>query len=70
MIKSKSFVKHKNYKEDIIKYHAMKGVVRACELIDNRDNFYNNSVESINKLPKHWQNFKQIDRTLTFRQIY
>ena len=48
----------------------MKGAVRACELIDNMDDFYNNSVESIIKLPKHWQNFKQIDRTLNFRQIY
>ena len=59
---TRSFVQYfKKYKEDIIKYHVMKGAVRACELSEDNDKFYNNSVEAINKLIKHWQNFKKID---------
>ena len=55
---TRSFVQHfKKYNEDIIKYHVMKGVVRACELSEDNDKFYNNSVEAMNnKLIKHWQN--------------
>ena len=57
-----SFVQYFNkYKEDIIKYHVMKGAVRACELSEDNDKFYYNSVEAINKLIKHRQNFKTID---------
>ena len=57
-----SFVQYfKKYKEDIIKYHVMKGAVRACELSEDNDKFYYNSVEVINKLIKHRQNFKTID---------
>ena len=53
---TRSFVQYfKKYKEDIIKYHVMKGAVRACELSEDNDKFYNNSVEAINKLIKHWQ---------------
>ena len=48
----------KKYKDDIIKYHVMKGAVRACEVSENNDKFYSNSVEAINKLIKHWQNFQ------------
>ena len=51
----------KKYKEDIIQYHVMKGAVRACELNEDNDKFYCNSVEAINKLIKHWQNLKKID---------
>ena len=52
----------KKYKEDIIKYHVMKGVVRACELSEDNDKFYNNSVEAMNnKLIKHWQNLKKTE---------
>ena len=59
---TKSFVQYfQKYKEDIIKYHVMKGAVRACELSEDNDNIYNNSVEAINKLIKHWQNLKKID---------
>ena len=55
---TRSFVQHfKKYKEDIIKYHVMKGAVRACELSEDNDKLYNNSVEAMNnKLIKHWQN--------------
>ena len=49
----------KKYKEDIIQYHVMKGAVRACELNEDNDKFYCNSVEAINKLIKHWQNLKK-----------
>ena len=28
---------------------------------DKSDKFYNNSIEAINKLIKHWQNYKKID---------
>ena len=48
-------------KEEVIKYHAIKGAVLACELNDKSDKFYNNSIEAINKLIKHWQNYKKID---------
>ena len=59
---TRSFVQYfQKYKEEIIKYHVMKGAVRACELSEDNDNIYNNSVEAINKLIKHWQNFKKID---------
>ena len=59
---TKSFVQYfQKYKEEIIKYHVMKGAVRACERSEDNDNIYNNSVEAINKLIKHWQNFKKID---------
>ena len=39
----------------------MKRAVRACELSEDNDKFYNNSVEAINKLIKHWQIFKKMD---------
>ena len=55
---TRSFVQ---YKEDIIKYHVLKETERACELSEDNDKFYNNSVEAINKLIKHWQNVKQVD---------
>ena len=55
---TRSFVQ---YKEDIIKYHVLKETERACELCEDNDKFYNNSVEAINKLIKHWQNVKQVD---------
>ena len=59
---TKSFVQYfKKYKEVIIKYHVMKGAVRNCELSKDNDEFYNNSVEAINKLIKLCQNFKKID---------
>ena len=51
----------KKYKEVIIKYHIMKGAVRACELSEDNDEFYKNSVEAINKLIKLCQTFKKID---------
>ena len=57
---TRSFVQYfQKYKEDIIKYHVMKGAVRACELSEDNDNIYNNLVEAINKLIKHWQNLKK-----------
>ena len=43
-------------KEEVTKYHAIKGAVLACELNDKSDKFYNNSIEAI----KHWQNYKKI----------
>ena len=46
---------------EVIKYHAIKGAVLVCELNDKPDKFYNNSIEAIDKLIKHWQNFKKID---------
>ena len=50
----------KNYKENIIKYDLMKGAVRASELNEDNDKFYNNSVEAIKKThQKHWQNKKK-----------
>ena len=51
---TRSFVQYfKKYKEYIIKYHVMKGAVRACELSKDNNKFYNNTVEAINKLIKH-----------------
>ena len=59
---TRSFVQYfKKYKEDIIKYHVIKRAVRACELSEDNDKFYNNLVEAMNKLIKHWQNFRKID---------
>ena len=58
---TRSFVQYFNKYKEYIKYHVMKGAVRACELSEDNDKFYNNSVEAINKLIKHWQNFKKID---------
>ena len=55
---TRSFVQ---YKEDITKNHVLKETERACELSEDNDKFYNNSVEVINKLIKHWQNAKQVD---------
>ena len=49
------------YKEDDLRYHVMAGAVKAAEICRNPDKFYNNSHESINKLIKHWQNFKKMD---------
>ena len=51
----------KKQKENTIKYHLIKGTVNACELNDDQDKFYNNSIESMNKLLKHWENYKKID---------
>ena len=58
----------KKYKEDIIQYHVMKGAVRACELNEDNDKFYCNSVEAINKLIKHWQNLKKKQIKQLFRK--
>ena len=67
---TRSFVQYfEKYKEDIIKYHVVKGAVRACKLSEDNDNIYNNSVEAINKLIKPWQNFKKIDLA-TFSKEY
>ena len=66
---TRSFVQYfKNYKEDI-KYHVMKGTVRACELIVDNDKFYNNSLEALSKLIKHWQNFKKNRFSSFFERI-
>ena len=46
------------YNEDDLRYHVMAGAVKAAEKCSNPDKFYNNNHESINKLIKHWQNFK------------
>ena len=46
-------------KEEVIKYHAIKGAAIACELNDKSVKFYSNSIEAINKLIKHWQNYKK-----------
>ena len=44
---TRSFVQYfKKYKEDIIKYHVLKGAVRACELVKIMISF----IEAINKL--------------------
>ena len=44
---TRSFVQYfKKYKEDIIKYHVLKGAVRACELVKIMISF----KEAINKL--------------------
>ena len=51
----------KKQKENTIKYHVIKRTVNACEFYDDQDKFYNNSIESMNKLLKHWQNYKKID---------
>ena len=67
---TRSFVQYfKKYKEDIIKYHVMKGAVRACELSEDNDKFYNNSVEAINKLIKHRQNVKKNRFSSFFERI-
>ena len=39
----------------------MAGAVKAAERCSNPDKFYNNNHKSINKLIKHWQNFKKMD---------
>ena len=44
-----------------MKYHVIKGAVNTCELNDIEDKFYNISKELVNKLIKHWQNYKRID---------
>ena len=49
----------KNYKENIIKYDLMKGAVRASELNEDNDKFYNNSVEAIKKLIKNTGRIKK-----------
>ena len=55
-IDTRSFMQYfKKYKEGIIKYHVMIGAVRACELSEDNEKFIE---ESINKLVKHWHNFK------------
>ena len=38
----------------------IKGIVNACELNDDQDKFYNNAIESMNKLLKHRQSYKNI----------
>ena len=38
----------------------MARAVKAAEICSNPDKFYNNNHESINKLIKHWQNFKKM----------
>ena len=44
---TRSFVQYfKKYKEDIIKYHVLKGAVKACELVKIMISF----IEAINKL--------------------
>ena len=60
----------KNYKENIIKYDLMKGAVRASELNEDNDKFYNNSVEAIKKThQKHWQNKKKNRFSSFFERI-
>ena len=39
----------------------MTEAVKAAEICNNPDKFYNNNHESINKLIKHWKNFKKMD---------
>ena len=51
----------KKQKENTIKHQVIKGTVNACELNDDQDKFYNNAIESMNKLLKHWQSYKKID---------
>ena len=58
---TRSFVQYFNKYKEYIKYHVMKGAVRACELSEDNDKFYNNWVEAINKLIKQWQDLKKID---------
>ena len=66
----KSFAKYfKRYKEDILKYHVMQGVVDASEITGNPTKFYNNSLESMNSLIKKWQNYKKVD-LYTFAKEY
>ena len=38
----------------------IKGTVNACELNDDQDKFCNNAIESMNKLLKHRQSYKNI----------
>ena len=58
----KEFARYfKNQKENTTKFHVRKGTVNACELNDDQGKFYNNSIESINKLLKDWQSYKRID---------
>ena len=58
----KKFARYfKKQRENTIKYHVIKGTVNACKLNDDQDKFYNNSIDSMNKLLKHWQNYKKID---------
>ena len=58
----KKFARYfKKQKENTIKYHVIKGTVNVCKLNDDQDKFYNNSIDSMNKLLKHWQNYKKID---------
>lgn len=59
----------RKYKNDIIKYHVVKRPIRARELSDNSDKFYNNSVESLNKLINRWQIFQKTD-LLAFSKKY
>ena len=47
-------------KQNIIEYHVKNGTKNACELNDSQYKFYNNFIESINKLLKHWQSYKEI----------
>ena len=49
------------YKEDNLRYHTMAGAVKAAEICSNPGKLYNKNHESINKLIKHWQNFKRMD---------
>ena len=56
----------KNYKENIIKYDLMKGAVRASELNEDNDKFYNNSVEAIKKLIKNTGRIKKKNRFSSF----
>ena len=51
----------KKQKENTIKYHVIKETVNASELNNDQDKFYKNSIESMNKSLKYWQQYKKID---------
>ena len=58
----REFVKYfSTYKLEQFRYHVCKAVVKASEVVDCPEFYYNNMVEFINKLLKLWQGKKQID---------
>ena len=48
-------------KQEQFKYHLCRYSVKASQVVDCSDFFYNNSCEFINKLLKLWQGKKKVD---------
>ena len=57
-----AFLKYlRTHKEDILKFHVTEGVVKAAEICDSPQRFYNNNMESINNLIKKRQDNRKVD---------